>query len=427
MDNSDRRLRERRASLRELQELQARQEAILESTTDGIVAIGASGAMESLNSAVCEMTGYDRAELLRREIGTLFDVASHKGGIPIFTGMSHQSHVPSAIKDLVGRRKDGTLFPCQVSISPVALATKGMFVVIIRDVSERHLADQMKTEFISTVSHELRTPLTSIAGSLALLSGGVVGELPEQVLKLIRIAHSNSERLVRLVNDMLDIQKMESGAMKMKVKPLPLKAQLVQSLETMRSFAESHAVKIHLGHVPTNSVVLADPDRLTQVVTNLVSNAIKFSPPDHAVQVSVQLLGPNWRISVGDKGPGIPHEFRSRIFNKFAQADSTDSRRRGGTGLGLSIVREIVTRLSGSVSYDSEIGKGTTFHIDLPAQGSSTIVQPDFANHGSRLRGEDDLDVVAIAPSGRIVATQQDMIVKAGTALGLTKCDRFIP
>ncbi len=340
-------------------------------------------------------------------------------------------------REFTGRCKDGSLIPVEVSVSPVELGGQMRFLAVVRDVTERRQVDQMKTEFVSTVSHELRTPLTSIAGSLGLIAGGAAGELPERAHRLVEIAQANSARLIRLINDILDIEKIESGRMTFNVQALPLARLLPQAVEAIRPFAATHEVTLELGEVPADAVVLADEDRLLQVVTNLLSNAAKWSPRGGTVPVSVTPLGRYVRISVADEGPGITEEFRPRIFGKFAQADSSDTRQKGGTGLGLSIVREIVERLGGTVGFDSVPGDGTVFHVDLPAAGQAA--QPsDRAEPLGRiseadgplvLHVDDDPDMlrlVASALEGRAQVHSSPSVVEARAAIRRYQFDAVV-
>ena len=237
-----------------------------------------------------------------------------------------------------------------------------------RDISERKRVERLKNEFVSTVSHELRTPLTSIAGSLGLLSGGAAGTLSDRARHLITIAHSNSLRLVRLINDILDIEKIEAGRMAFELTSVAVADLVRQAMADIRSYADQYGVDLEL-ELPEDDRALkvyGDHDRLTQVLTNLLSNAIKFSPQGERVTTSVSLSGETVVILVKDRGSGIPEGFRDRLFTKFAQADGSDSRRKGGTGLGLAIVREIVERHAGAVSFRTELGKGTEFEVRLP-------------------------------------------------------------
>ncbi|MEO6016362.1 MAG: PAS domain S-box protein, partial [Polaromonas sp.] len=234
------------------------------------------------------------------------------------------------------------------------------------DITELRRIDRMKTEFVSTVSHELRTPLTSIRGSLGLISGGVVGELPEAAKNLVTIAKTNCERLIRLINDILDSEKIESGKMRLDLKVMDIGELAAQALAANEGFAAQHGVKVAM-HVPPEPLqVRIDGDRITQVLTNLLSNAVKFSPPQGTVDVTLLRVATGVRVEVTDHGPGIPEEFRGRIFQKFSQADSSDTRQKGGTGLGLNISRALVEKMDGRIGFDSEAGQGTTFYFELP-------------------------------------------------------------
>jgi PAS domain S-box-containing protein len=271
------------------------------------------------------------------------------------------------------------------------------FLGSVTDISEQKRVERLKNEFISTVSHELRTPLTSIRGALGLIAGGVAGALPVKAKSMVDIAKKNCERLVRLVSDILDIEKIESGKMTFDIRPVEFAPILDQSVEANRTYAQSMGVTIDLDNAPAGVRVLADADRLMQVVTNLLSNAAKFSPAGRSVQVRVAAYGDNLRVSVKDEGPGIPDEFRSRIFQKFAQADASDGRAKQGTGLGLSICRAIVERMGGRIGFETGRGLGTTFYFDIPLQGlplkSSTAPRP---GRPAVLVCEDDGDVATI-------------------------------
>ena len=225
----------------------------------------------------------------------------------------------------------------------------------------------MKDEFVATVSHELRTPLTSIAGSLGLLVGGAAGRLPDPALRLMTIAYNNSQRLVRLINDILDIEKLQSGQSTFNLQPLELRSTVAHAIESVRGFAEGYNVSIRLDETAASGWVSADPDRLIQVITNLLSNAVKFSPAGGCVDVSVEPERDALRLTVRDHGTGIPAEFKPHIFEKFAQAAVTDARQLGGTGLGLSIVREIVAQLGGTVGFKDAPNSGTIFFVTLPS------------------------------------------------------------
>ena len=234
------------------------------------------------------------------------------------------------------------------------------------DITELKRIDRMKTEFISTVSHELRTPLTSIRGSLGLIDGGVAGEVPKAVKNLVGIAKNNSERLIRLINDILDSEKIESGKIRLDLQAVDIRQLVQQTMAAMDGFAVQNSVKLRLQAPDAPLKVHIDSDRMIQVLTNLLSNALKFSPPQSTVDVNVLRVAGQVRVEIVDHGPGIPEEFRGRIFQKFSQADSSDSRQKGGTGLGLNISKALIEKMGGQIGFSSEVDAGTTFFLELP-------------------------------------------------------------
>jgi len=265
-------------------------------------------------------------------------------------------------------RKDSSCFPVLLTITALrdAQGEISAYLGIATDITERKEMERMKTEFISTVSHELRTPLTSIRGALALVAGGVVGELPAAAKPLVEIAHKNSERLILLVNDLLDMEKIEAGKMELNPSPVKLMPLLQQALDGNQAYAEQYRVRYELaGDVP-DVMVNVDANRMMQVLANLLSNAAKYSPSGGTVTVAVECVDQHVRVAVEDNGTGIPEEFRNRIFQKFAQADSSDTRKKGGTGLGLSITKAIVEHMGGRIWFDSQPNVRTVFHVEFP-------------------------------------------------------------
>ncbi|MEC5214092.1 PAS domain S-box-containing protein [Polaromonas sp. CG_9.5] len=278
------------------------------------------------------------------------------------------------------------------------------------DVTELKRIDRMKTEFVSTVSHELRTPLTSIRGSLGLIAGGVAGELPEAVKKLVGIAKNNCERLIRLINDILDIEKIESGKIRLDLQVVDIKQLVQQALAANEGFAGQHRVTLLLRAPDEPLQVRIDSDRLTQVLTNLLSNAVKFSPPESAVEVRVSRVAQQVRVEVADHGPGIPEEFRSRIFQKFSQADASDARQKGGTGLGLNISKALIEKMGGHIGFSSEAGAGTTFFFEVPEWQNPAPLPPP-----SRARAASSRPRILICESDPDVARLISMMLgKAG-------------
>ena len=227
-------------------------------------------------------------------------------------------------------------------------------------------AETRSNEFIATVSHELRTPLTSIAGALGLLIGTAGDDLPPSAVRLITIAHANCQRLVRLVNSILAMEKIESGKVAFVLQRVDVHAVVREAIEANQAFADTHGVRMRLDGGPASGEMRADPDWVAQILTNLLSNAIKFSPRGAEVLVQVQRRDRAVRITVRDHGRGIPDAFKPRIFEKFAQAEAADARQKGGSGLGLSIVKQLVIRLGGEVGFCDAPGGGTIFNVALP-------------------------------------------------------------
>lgn len=386
-------LNTRNAFLRRVGAESDRRQAIFDNAMDAILTLNPSGSIETINKACERLFGYQAQELLRRDVSTLVDIAPGQEGVFLQRLSAAKDRIGQAeVHQLRARRKDGSRFPVDVVLGEMAQPDGTHIVAVVRDATERKRIEREKTEFVSTVSHELRTPLTSIAGSLGLLAGGAGGELPDKAHRLITIAQSNSQRLVRLINDILDMEKLQSGNMKFEVAALELTELAAKAIESVGGYSK---VAFTLNGPVEPVIVRADADRLTQVIVNLLSNAAKFSPPDQPVEVMVTSVGGRARLTVRDHGPGVPEQFRHRIFAKFAQADSSDTREKGGTGLGLAITKEIVERHGGRVWFDTWEGKGSAFHVELPVS-AETPRQAEAALAGRLLLCEDDDDVAAV-------------------------------
>lgn len=263
---------------------------------------------------------------------------------------------------------------CLIQVNDVTAAVKREH--LLRDaINEAQQAKEqaeslsnLKSGFVSTVSHELRTPLTSILGSLGLINSGALGQIPDKVEQLVDIAHKNSNRLLLLINDILDIEKIESGQMVFNDKDIVVTELLQQAIEANEGYAKKHHIEFVIPDSNSNLVISGDFERLMQVMNNLMSNAAKFAPENSQVLLQYEQVEDLVKISVTDKGPGIPEDFQATIFEKFTQADMSDAKQKGGTGLGLNISKAIIEKHGGNIDYVTQPNKGTTFYFTLPAK-----------------------------------------------------------
>ncbi|WP_251977369.1 ATP-binding protein [Salinicola avicenniae] len=273
----------------------------------------------------------------------------------------------------------------------------------LHDVTERKRNERLKGEFISTVSHELRTPLTSISGSLGLIQGGALGQPPEAMRSMLSVAHNNAQRLILLINDLLDMEKLVAGKMNFEMEAQPLMPLIEQAIESNQAYADQFNVLYAMTARMDEAQVTVDAMRLQQVMSNLLSNAAKFSPAEAQVEVRVEPVGDRVRVSVLDHGPGIPEAFHERIFQKFSQADGSSTRKQGGTGLGLAITRELIERMRGSINFFSEEGHGACFFFELPC--TAMLAPPVDA---PREAPADVADVLEVAPGSRLLIVEDD-------------------
>lgn len=345
----------RKESENALRKSEAYQTAILKSATDSIVTINDDKKIVSFNPQTSKEFNYSSSELKDQSIHLL---------IPSFDQLQGEYESNTNI-ELIGTRKNGDTFPIEVTIYEMNVNKEHLTVINIRNITERKRVDKIKNEFVSVVSHELRTPLTSIRGALGLILGGTTGSYSEKMEKLLNLANTNCDRLLALINDILDMEKIEAGKMSFQFKVIDISEIVNEAIEANKLFANKFNVKIQLqdsDHVDVN----VDPDRLTQVLTNLLSNAVKFSPPGETVSLSIKRHNDRVRVSVTNKGIGIPPEFQPFIFQKFSQADTSDTRGKGGTGLGLSISKAIIEKLGGDLNFVSKANEETTFYFNLP-------------------------------------------------------------
>ena len=363
----ERRVREQTADL----ERMARQtEVLLTSVGDGIYGVDTRGRITFVNPSGASALRYTPLELLGRDAHDFLHAPDERGAPYAYDGCyiaeAIRTGSVTAAEEDVYLRSDGTTFDVEITASPLVDedVPRGA-VVVFRDVTQRREVDRMKNEFISVVSHELRTPLTSIRGSLDLLNSGVLGQLSPQAQSMTSIAVESSERLTRLINDMLDLERIESGASSLDTAPVDARDLLERSATEMAGLASSTGVRIEVGD--SAGRVVADRDRIVQTVTNLLSNAIKFSERGQAVVLEAEPEDGQVVFRVRDEGRGIPTEKLDTVFKRFEQVDSSDARQKGGTGLGLAISRSIVERHGGRIWAESELGSGTTVLFTLPS------------------------------------------------------------
>ncbi|MDR9436398.1 MAG: response regulator, partial [Thiohalophilus sp.] len=365
--------------------------AILNSANFTIIATDENGLIMSFNKAAERILGYSASEVIGQHNPLMFhdsqEIAARarelseelptpiQPGFEVFTALARRG-IPDE-QEWTYICSDGSRLPVLLSITEMTDEQGNCigFLGIGVDITERKRIERIRDEFISTVSHELRTPLTSIRGSLGLLSGNLGEQLPDQAHSLIEIAGRNTERLLHLINDILDINKIESGKMAFNYEPLPLAGFLQQALENNLSYAREFNVALKLSTEDSETELYADEHRLMQVMNNLLSNAVKFSHAGGTVEIEARHQQHFVRISVTDHGKGIPAGFRDKIFQRFSQADASDSRNTGGTGLGLSIAQAIVEQHGGQLNYVSQPGIGTTFYFDLPVYRHQSITR----------------------------------------------------
>ena len=331
---------------------------LLEAIPDGLCLVDATGGILYANASAARALGAEAATLQGKPLASFFvEGTAQAAGIALM------------------RRLDGSTFSAESALNPVALPGNrdldtqdsgdlGTALFSFRDISQRLAAEKRKSEFVATVSHELRTPLTSIRGALGLLNSGILGELDPKAAHLLRIAQSNSDRLVHLINDILDLERIQSGRAHLNLRPVELRDVVRQAIEGIQPVADEAGV--HLQAMGEAGTIVADPDRLLQILTNLLSNAVKFSPVGASVKVQLSEQEGGIRLAVIDRGRGIPADKLEAIFGRFQQVEASDARLKGGSGLGLAICRTLVEQHGGRIWAESTSGSGATFCLFLP-------------------------------------------------------------
>ncbi len=391
-----------------LERANAMHQAILDAASVSIITTDTQGTIKTFNRGAELMLGYSPDEMIDKQspekIHTQHEIIARanllseqcgyqiKPGFDVFIAKAKEGEDDEA--EWTYLRKDGTAIPVLLTVSALrnTLGDITGYLGIARDISQLKRIDKMKNEFVSTVSHELRTPLTSISGALGLVVNGLAGSLPEQAAKMIQIAHNNSLRLIYLVNDLLDMEKLLAGEMKFELQLHSMMALIKRSIDANAAYAAQFNVIYVIDEQADDAKVYVDAERIQQVMANFLSNAAKFSPEHSTVSIKCQSKLGRVRVYVEDNGPGIPEEFRHRIFQKFSQADSSDTRQKGGTGLGLAICKEIVERMGGKIGFHSIVGHGASFFFDFPVE--PLVLAPLLSSESEKQKQQESILVV---------------------------------
>jgi len=331
----------------------------------GILQVHSSGRFIDTNPEFSKLLGYSREELRGMSILGITPEEDRSKSQAAIDALIANGRFGPVEKNYVN--KLGELVAVEISGSTINLNEKDdlSWWTLVKDIREQKRIDKMKSEFISTVSHELRTPLTSISGALGLIANGMLGEVPEKIKKILDIAFKNSQRLTLLINDLLDMEKLLAGKMSFDIRPQLVVPLVEQVIMENKAYAEKYHVRYRLENHVHQACIAVDAFRFQQVLNNFLSNAAKFSPENHEVVVRVDERFDVIRIAVIDHGAGIPAAFKTHIFQKFSQADSSNTRDKGGTGLGLAISKELVERMGGNIGFESELGQGSCFYVDF--------------------------------------------------------------
>ncbi len=323
------------------------------------------GQYLKVNQAWFVITGHDISEALKKtelELNIWDKIEDRTKFVDSILKLGSVRNFETAFRTKGGEKRDMLL-----SGELVQYHNQDCLLTVGMDFTENKEVERMKNQFIATVSHELRTPLTSIQGSLGLLMGGKFGDLSTEATRLLDIGIRNSDQLLDLVNNLLDLENLESSELQLDVETLSLSELVEEAVQANKPYADKFNVPVELKTLTPNVYVVGDKKRLSQVLNNLLSNAVKFSPTGEKVEVSLERCDDIIRTSITDKGPGIPADFRNQVFDPFTQADSSDERRAAGTGLGLSISQKIIQQHGGSIDYLTKTDTGSTFYFTLPA------------------------------------------------------------
>ena len=331
---------------------------VLDNVDDAIVVLNPAGQIHTFNQAAEQMFGYQARQLRGLPFQILFPQP------PVLEpGQGPQ--------ELTAQRLHGETLQVELLHTGIQLQDQPLQVLLFRDITARKRMDRLKSEFVSTVSHELRTPLTAINGALTLVTAGAVGALAPAQQQMLDIARSNADQLMSLVSDILDMEKLQAGKLSLQPELQLLLPLLQQAIQRHSALALSCKVQLELSAaIPPDLQLSLDGGRLLQVLGNLLSNAIRFSPAHSTVQLRAVLSGQMLQLMISDQGPGVPVDFVPHLFDKFSQADSSDSRQQGGSGLGLAICKELLERMGGHIYYQQAALGGACFYCEIPLQGA---------------------------------------------------------
>jgi len=337
---------------------------VIETMGECLVVTDSDGTITRVNSAVCSLSGVGEDELLGQNCRDLF--RAPQGHMSLLDALGPDGSAHGLETELLARGGEGVPVMISVGAMEENVGRARNYVVVAADIGERLRSEQQKDEFVTMIHHEVRAPLTAVRGAIGLLEGGVAGELGERGQELVKIALRNSERMGRLVNDILASRKLDSGRMEFRFEEVEMMPLIEQAIDSTSAYATAHKVRFELEEGVPRAMVRVDTDRMIQVLTNVLSNAVRFSADHDVVTVRASRYDQMLRVAVSDAGPGIPDDFRDHVFEAFAQGEHKDWRHRSGTGLGMSISKGIVEELGGAISFETELGAGTTFLIDIP-------------------------------------------------------------
>jgi PAS domain S-box-containing protein len=342
-----------------------RERAMIDNAVDVICSLNEFGAFSAVSPATQRMWGYQQDELLGKNLAEIIVSSDQTSALDALTD---SRHAESASFESRVSTKDGGIRDMQWSVQ--WSRENQTFFCVVHDISERKAIERLKQDFVNMISHDLKTPLTSVRLTLELVLQGVYGELDNKGKNRIAVAQDSTDRLLELINQLLQLEKLEAGKMEIDKAPYAVQPLLVSACDSLQSFAEQHDVQTRIS-CPDNLVAELDADRIIQVVINLVSNSIKFSPAKSTVLVSAERDGEQLIVSVKDEGRGVPEHLQESIFNRFEQVERDDSEQRGGTGLGLAICKAIVQAHDGQIGVESSLGAGSRFWFKIPQPETS--------------------------------------------------------